>query len=467
MTDSLFYKILLPCLGLFALLSCRTSSDRNEIELYLTSADRSALLLKSDSAFSFSAGPGPAPAIEVDSTRRYQSLLGFGYTLTGGSALLLHRMPEAERRALLEELFGPVGIGVSCLRLSLGASDLSESVFSYCDQPPCAGDTLLKGFSLAVDTLHLVPVLKEILRVNPGITLMASPWSAPTWMKSNGSSVGGSLMPQYYRAYARYFVQYIRQMEALGIRIRAVTVQNEPEHGGNNPSMRMTAAEQAEFIKHHLGPAFAAEGLDTRIVIWDHNCDHPEWPLAVLDDPEAKRYVDGTAFHLYAGGIEALGEVQARHPDRHLYFTEQWTGARGSFDGDFLWHMKNVVIGSLNYWSRMTLEWNLANDPHYGPHTPGGCTECLGALTIDGATVTRNVSYYVIAQTARHLPPGSVRIGSRTPPHLPSVAFRRPDGKIALLVLNESEEEARFSIRCGGMSAPVSLPRRSAGTFVW
>ena len=158
-------------------------------------------------------------------------------------------------------------------------------------------------------------------------------------MKSNGNSVGGNLKPQYYGVYAQYFVKYIKSMEALGISIDAITPQNEPQHGGNNPSMVMSAAQQADFIKNHLGPAFRASGITTKIIIWDHNCDRPDYPLEILDDPVAKAYVHGSAFHLYAGDVSALSQVHNAHPDKSLYFTEQWTGANGTFDGDLQWHL--------------------------------------------------------------------------------------------------------------------------------
>lgn len=147
----------------------------------------------------------------------------------------------------------------------------------------------------------------------------------------------------------------------------------------------MSAEQQARFIRENLGPAFTNAGITSKIVIWDHNCDQPEFPITILDDPVAREYVDGSAFHLYSGSVAALSQVHNAHPDKSLYFTEQWTGANGSFDGDLTWHIKNVIIGTMRNWSRVALEWNLANDPSYGPHTPGGCTECKGALTIDGS----------------------------------------------------------------------------------
>ena len=418
----------------------------------------------------FSAGKDDRfQTIEIDVAKPFQTIEGFGFTLTGGSAMLLHQMEATQRAALLQSFFsqGDGGIGVSYLRLSIGASDLDAQVFSYNDLPTGQTDPSLQYFSLSKDTLHLIPVLKEILAINPNIKLMGSPWSPPLWMKSNGSSVGGNLKPQYYGVYAQYFVKYIQAMQALGITIDAITPQNEPQHGGNNPSMVMSAAQQADFIKNHLGPAFQAAGLATKIIVWDHNCDNPGYPIEILNDPAAKAFVHGSAIHLYAGDAGALSTVHNAHPDKGLYFTEQWTGSNGDFDGDLYWHIKNVIIGTTRHWSRIALEWNLANDPAYGPHTPGGCTQCRGAVTIDGSNASKNVSYYIIGHAAKFVLPGSVRVDSSTPGSLHNVAFVRPDGKMALLVLNETNSIQTFNISAGGKWITTSLQAGTVGTFVW
>ncbi|MFN8301920.1 MAG: glycoside hydrolase family 30 beta sandwich domain-containing protein [Saprospiraceae bacterium] len=440
-------------------LVCKTSPNQVNL-LYTTTVD-------------FAAGKDDRfPVIQIDSAQKFQTVDGFGYTLTGGSAYLIRRLSATARAALLKELFGNSdnSIGISYLRISLGASDLSASVFSYDDMPAGQTDEDLSEFNLSQDTVDLIPLLKEIIAIRPGIKIMASPWSPPVWMKNNGSSVGGNLLPQYYGVYAQYFVKYIQAMQANGIAIDAVTPQNEPQHGGNNPSLVMSAVQQADFVKNHLGPAFQVAGIATKIIVWDHNCDNPGYPISILNDAAAKAYVYGSAFHLYAGDISALSQVHDAHPDRQLYFTEQWTGANSDFAGDLEWHLKNVIIGSMRNWSRVALEWNLANDPAFEPHTPGGCTQCKGALTIDGAgNITRNVSYYIIAHAARFVPPGSVRIGSTLSigNTLHHVAFRTPDGKTALVVLNESSELATFNIQYHGKWVVTSLYGGNAGTYVF
>ncbi len=439
------------------------------ISSWITTANQSMLLQQQSTALQFSSATENRTTLTVDSAQRFQEVEGFGYTLTGGSALLINRLPAAAKAALLQELFGTGAgsIGVSYLRLGIGASDLSPSVFSYNDLPAGETDPDLTRFSLSEDTVDLIPLLKQILNINPGITLLGSPWSPPVWMKDNNSSIGGSLLPQYYGAYARYFVKYIQAMQAQGIRIHAVTIQNEPQHGGNNPSMVMSASQQAEFIRNHLGPAFRDAGISTRIIIWDHNCNNPGYPISILNDPAAKAFIDGSAFHLYEGDISALSTVRNAHPDRNLYFTEQWTGANGSFSGDLQWHIKNVIIGSMRNYSRIALEWNLANDPNYDPHTPGGCTECKGALTVNGASISRNVAYYIIAHASRFVPKGSVRIASTEVGKLASVAFVTPAGNKVLIVLNEDAAAATFNIRYKGLQAAANLPGNAVATYTW
>ena len=441
----------------------------NEVSAWITTADQSLLLRKQSTNLSFGTSNNNFPFVDVDTTLSFQSVDGFGYTLTGGSALVINGMPSSGRAALLRELFGrdENSIGVSFLRISIGASDLSPSVYTYNDMPAGQTDVNLVNFSLNPDRSDLIPILKEILQINPSIKILATPWTAPVWMKDNGSSIGGKLQPQYYGVYARYFVKYIQQMQAEGISIYAITPQNEPLHPGNNPSMYMSAAEQKEFIKNHLGPAFAAAGITTRIIIYDHNCDRPDYPLEILNDAAAKTFVDGSAFHLYAGNISALSQVRNAHPDKNIYFTEQYTAANGNFGGDLNWHLKNVVVGSLRNWSRTVLEWNLANDPSFGPHTPGGCNTCKGAVTIGNTGVTRNVAYYIIAHVSKFIPPGSVRIESSLLGGLPNVAFRTPAGQKVLVVLNDGSATASFNIRFNGKWTNAQLPAGAVGTYVW
>jgi glucosylceramidase len=440
----------------------------NDMDCWLTKSDQTMLLQKQTAVLSFVTTANSNVNIEVDSAQRYQAVEGFGYTLTGGSAYVINRMEAAAKAALLQELFGTSsGIGVNYLRISIGASDLNAITFTYDDVPAGQTDMNLAAFSLNPDKTDLIPLLKEILAINPNIKILATPWSAPVWMKDNNSFKGGSLVPANYNVYAQYFVKYIQQMKLEGITIDAVTPQNEPLNPNNNPSLVMTALQQADFIKSTLGPAFQTAGITAKIIAYDHNCDVPDYPLTVLRDAQANPFVSGSAFHLYAGDISALSTVHNAYPDKSLYFTEQYTASTGDFGGDLKWHVKNVLIGSMRNWSRTALEWNLANDGNYGPHTDGGCTTCKGALTITGSSVSRNVAYYIIAHAAKFVPFGSVRIASTVSGNLQTVAFQTPDNKKILIAENDGASAISFNIKYNGKWVATQLAAGAVATYIW
>ena len=254
-------------------------------------------------------------------------------------------------------------------------------------------------------------------------------------------------------------------MKNEGITIDAITVQNEPLHPGNNPSLLMLAEDQKEFIKNHLGPVFEKNGISTKIILYDHNADRPDYPISILDDPEAAKYIDGSAFHLYGGEIGALSQVHEAHPDKKIYFTEQWVGAPGDFSKEMTWHTENLIIGATRNWSRNVLEWNLAADENQEPYTDGGCDRCLGALTITGDKVIRNPAYYIIGQASKFVRPGSVRIASNEPGNLPNVAFITPEGKIVLILQNKSEENKTIKVKAGEKEVHLSLEAGAIGTL--
>lgn len=442
----------------------------NEVDFWLTKSDETVKLQKQNSLLTFGSATNQHASIEIDDNTSFQTIDGFGYTLTGGSAEVIQSLSSAKKQELLQELFGSGenDINVSYLRVSIGASDLNAQPYTYNDLPAGQTDESLEKFSLAPDMINFLPLLKEILTIHPKMKILATPWSPPTWMKTNNSFVGGELKPQHYAVYAQYFVKYIAAMKAQGITIDAVTPQNEPLHDSNNPSMHMSAEQQRDFIKNHLGPAFRDAGLTTKIIIYDHNCDKPEYPIAILNDPAAKAFIDGSAFHLYAGDINALSTVHQAHPDKALYFTEQYTAVDGNFGGDLKWHIKNVVVGATRNHSRIVLEWNLANNASFGPHTPGGCTTCKGAITINNSgAFTRNVAYYIIAHVSKFVPPGSVRIASNIEGNLNNVAFKTPSGKIVLVAANDGNAAETFNIKYKGKSVAVALDGGSVGTFVW
>jgi len=441
---------------------------QTDVSWWLTKPDKSALLAKQNTGLSFRSVVNQYPVINVDTTQTYQGIDGFGFAMTGGSAYLINNLTSTKRDELLKELFLTDGnsIGISYLRVSIGASDLSASVFSYDDMPAGQTDVNLTNFNLGPDKTDLIPVLKSVLLLNPKIKILGSPWSPPVWMKSNKSAVGGSLLSEYYDVYAQYFVRYINEMKTEGIPIDAITIQNEPENPNNNPSMAMTATEQRDFIKNNLGPAFQQAGISTKIIVFDHNCDHPQYPITILSDPDAAKYVDGSAFHFYAGDISALSTVHNAFPGKNMYLTEPWVGGPSYFGGDLQWHLQNVIIGATRNWSRNVIEWNLASDPSYDPHTNGGCSNCEGALTISSG-YTRNVSYYIVAHASKFVPDGSVRIASNNQTNLPNVAFKTPDGRKVLIVLNNSGSSQTFNIGFKGRQAQTSLGSGAVATYVW
>ncbi len=440
-------------------------------QLWLTDPDHGVLLLSNKiSELKQVNALKSIPAIIIDKSKTYQQMDGFGYALTGGSAALINKMSADKQADLsLKELFGTDknNIGVSYLRISIGSSDLDDHVFSYDDLPAGETDAGLKKFSLDNDKTALIPLLKKILAINPHIKILGSPWSPPSWMKTNDSTKGGHLKTEYYHTYSQYLIKYIKGMAANGIPIDAITIQNEPLNPKNNPSMVMEASEQGDFIKNNLGPEFKADKIKTKIILYDHNADRPDYPISILNDPKASQYVDGSAFHLYGGKIEALSEVHNAHPNKNLYFTEEWVGAPGDLKKDMRFHIRDLIIGAPRNWSRNVIEWNLAADPNQDPHTPGGCSECLGAITIDGDNVTRNSAYYIVAHASKFVKPGSHRIESNYIKELPNVAFLTPAGKTVLIVFNDSDSTQTFNIKLSNKQVSSILNPGSTGTYLF
>jgi glucosylceramidase len=442
----------------------------NEVDFWLTKGDQSVKLQKQTGVLGFGTSANGYASIEVNEAQKYQTVDGFGYTLTGGSADVINQLTSSKKNDLLQELFGSgeSAIGVSYIRISIGASDMNATPFTYNDLPTGDSDLALAKFSLDPDRNGVIALLKEILLINPKIKIVATPWSAPLWMKDKDSFVGGHLQTKYYEVYAQYFVKYIQQMKGEGITIDAITPQNEPLHGGNNPSMEMTAIEQTNFIKTNLGPAFKAANITTKIIAYDHNCDNIQYANTVLSDVDAAAFVNGTAFHLYAGDISALSMVYDAFPTKSIYFTEQFTASTGDFKGDLKWHLKNIIIGSMRNWSRNALEWNLANSGSFGPHTSGGCSTCKGAITVNSSeSLERNVAYYIIAHASKFVPDGSIRIGSNVSGDLNNVAFITPEGKKVLIVENDGTVNTLFNIKFNGKWITTSLDAGSVGTYAW
>lgn len=480
-------SVILLVLGLF-----QAASAQSVLQQRITTPDGAQLFAPGpDVAFTPERGDRSIPIV-VDAREQYQEMLGFGFALTGGSAELLMKMSAPARHAILQEIFGTMDMGI--IRLTVGASDMNSRVFTYDDMPKGRSDWELTRFSLADDLADVVPVMQEILKINPNVWVMASPWSAPAWMKEEFDVRGNKLRRECYDVYARYLARYIREMAALGIRIHALTIQNEPLNSRNTPSMPWSPADQLLFIRNYLGPEFARQGIDTQIILFDHNCDRPDYPLSILEDPVTAGYVCGSAFHQYMGDPSAMTLVHDFRPDKDIYFTEQMIVDRsGSVSALIAPSVKRMIVDIPRNWSRTVFLWNLAADPEANPHTGnGGCPFCFGAITLDGDNVTRNLAYYVVAHASAAVPAGSVRIRSTAPEDpasflfedeqapgvmrlmrydhsgvLPNVAFRTPDGRIVLIVSNTSSKQCQIKIQYKGEFADVYLPAGAVGTYQW
>jgi glucosylceramidase len=448
------------------------ASPAQKVTTWLTTPDGSSLFAQQSAKLHFSSAKPSAAIIDIDDKQTYQPIDGFGYALTGGSAQLLMRMSPDKRAALLHELFttDAGNIGISYLRVSVGSSDMNDHVFSYDDMPAGETDPTLAKFSLDPDRADVIPILKQILAINPKIKLLASPWSAPAWMKTNDNVKGGKLQPQFYPVYANYLVKYISGMKQEGINIDAITVQNEPLNPHNTPSMVMQAEDQDEFIRDHFGAALAKAGLTTKIILYDHNCDRPDYPLTILQDPAANKYVDGSGFHLYGGTIDALTKVHDAFPTKNLYFTEQMVidEKGGTATTNIDEPVQQIIIGATRNWSRNVLLWNLAADPRNNPHTDnGGCPICQGAITLDGDTVGRNRAFYTLAHASKFVRPGSIRIASNEPDLLPNVVFKTPKGKSVLIVVNNDKSPKTFTVRSHKRVFTTSLSAGAVATYIW
>lgn len=451
------------------------SSQGNELRAssWLTTSDHARALSPADSgAF----GPrGRLPIhIEVEGTRR-QRIVGFGAAITDSSAwLLMHSLSATQRDALLRELFGREGngIGLDFTRLTIGASDFSLSHYSLDDVARGQIDPALRQFSVAPNRGDVIPVARAALAINPRLKVMASPWSAPGWMKTSDSLVKGTLRDEHYDAFARYLVQYTEAYAEAGIPIFALTVQNEPDfEPADYPGMRLSAAQRARLIGRHLGPLLAARGSNTQIFDWDHNWDKPEHPLEVLRDPVASRYVSAVAWHCYGGDVAAQSQVHDAFPDKDAYLTEcsggDWEPVKS---GGLTFLAREQIIRTTRHWARGALFWNLALDERNGPFA-GGCRTCRGVVTIDtgDGSITRNDEYYALAHASRFVRQDAWRVDSSPGTDgIDNVVFENADDHSMVMVVTNSERSSRrFSVGYRGKVLHYTAPARSLVTLVW
>jgi len=446
------------------------------VNAWLTASDQSRLL-EPQTPIAFSADTATnGKVIYVNENHHFQQMDGFGASMTDSSAWLIYtQLNEDQRQDVMNALFSPTkGIGVSITRIPMGASDfVNGDAYTYDDMPPGQTDPQLVNFSIDHDRAYIIPSLQDALKINPDLKIMASPWSPPAWMKTSDELGHGSLLPEYYEAYANYFVKFIQAYEAENVPVYAITLQNEPHHEPYSyPGMRMEPEEAVSFVKQFLGPAFEAAGIKSKILIWDHNWDEFDYPIAVLDDADVKAVVDGVAFHCYGGTVIAQEIVHDAHPNVDIYFTECSGGAWiPSFAEGIKRDMKDLVMGSTRNWAKTIIKWNLALDTSYGPHN-GGCGNCFGFVTIDPETesgFTTNWDYYSIGHLSKFVLPGAYRIASTSFQYegLESVAFQNPDGSKAMVVSNTSSTEKQFTVRWGSQGFVYSLPSGTVATFTW
>ena len=442
-------------------------------QAWITTGDQSRLLSQEPDLPIRSTTATSRVVIDVDEGTSYQEMIGFGAAMTDASAYLINNKLGAHRDAIMQELFGrDPGIGLSFMRVPMGASDFSSKHYSYDDMPAGQSDSTLAQFSIDADRTDKLPALKQALAINPQLKLVASPWSPPGWMKTTGSLIQGTLRPEAYDSFADYFRRFVQAYSAEGVPIFAVTMQNEPAfEPADYPGMRLDPPARAVVIGKHVGPLFASAGISALILDWDHNWDLPNQPLTVLADSAARRYVSGVAWHCYAGDVGVQETVHAAYPSKDVYFTECSGGAWATAFGDNLkWFVGTLVIGSTRGWAKGVALWNLALDENDGPHR-GGCGNCRGVITINSASgfVTRNVEYYALAHASKFVRPGAHRIASSTNVGgLQSVAFKNADdGSKVLIVLNTAASETVFAIHTGGKAILYAMPAGAVVTFRW
>jgi O-glycosyl hydrolase len=434
------------------------------IHWWLSSEDgASRLSPQPDLQFRRSPPPGRG-TIQIDETTAYQTVLGLGSSLEHSTCYNLSLLPPAQRDKVIESLVHPErGIGMNLMRLCIGTSDFAPGPFyTYDDMPPGEEDPGLERFSIDQDREYVLPVIKLAQRSNPNLKFIASPWTPPPWMKTNGRYGGGRLRRECYPVFAEYLVRFIEAYRQEDIPIHALTIQNEPEFGPEAyPTCLWTALEQRDFIRHHLGPLFRARGIDTAIWIFDHNFNNPGFPATILRDPQAAPFVGGSAFHLYEGRPEAMSKLHRQFPDKTIHFTEGSVyGSKGA--AEIISYFRNWA-GSYNAWVTMI-------DDQGKPNVSGfhDCDPTIIVLNRDTLETRYRADYYLYGQFMRFIQPGAVRIATHLPRGAPpNVAFRNPDGGVVLVAANPQANPRPLSFSWRGTVAEAVLPSRSAATFRW
>jgi glucosylceramidase len=458
--------------GLFAL-KPGGADWMNKVEVWESTIDESKKLEQAEPLY-FAEGKVHHNdyAIKVDETATYQQMDGFGASFTDASAwLVYHALSPELRDELMRKLFDrEEGIGISFVRQPMGASDFAWRIYSYDDVELGQSDYELARFSVDHDKKYIIPLLHQAMELNPELKVMASPWSPPGWMKTSDSMIGGTLKTDCYGVYADYFIKFLDAYQAEGIPIYAVTMQNEPGYEPKQyPGMIVKPAEEAKFIKSHLGPRLSKRDQPVKIMCYDHNWDVPSHPKEIYEDPEASRYVAGTAWHVYGGRHEAMSQIKEQFPDKDVWFTEASGGEWiKPFHDAFMDQMKHVIRTTRN-WSKSVIWWNIALDENNGPTVLSHST-CRGVVKIDQQTgeLTYNLDYYTLGHISKFVKPGAYRIDSDTyEDELETVAFLNGDGSKVLIVSNRTNARKSFAVTCGERTFEYDIDGEAAVTFKW
>lgn len=459
-------------------------TESKDVKILVTNTTRSLDLRKADAGFSQTSNMSPY-TITIDPATRYQEMDGFGAAVTGSTCFNLLRMTPDDRLKFLKETFDPQdGLGYSYIRISIGCSDFSLSEYTCCDTPG------IENFALQSEEKdYVIPILKEIIKINPVIKILGSPWTCPRWMKVNNltdkqpynSWKSGQLNPDYYQDYATYFVKWIKAFEKEGINITSITPQNEPLNRGNSASLYMAWQEQRDFVKTALGPKLKEAGLKTKIYAFDHNYNYDNissqksYPLNIYDDNDAAQYITGAAYHDYGGNRSELINVHNKRPDKELLFTETSIGTWNNgqnLSSRLIADMENVALGTINNWCKGVIVWNLMLDTNRGPWREGGCKTCYGAVDInrsDYKTITRNSHYYIIGHLSAVVKPGATRIGTKgfLETGFVYTAFENTDGTYALVLLNKNDSKKNITVSDGTNHFVYEVPGKSIISYRW
>ncbi len=482
------YGIIIVALGLYACTTLNTeqvvylefTTEGREVMVY-TTADSTDLRISLNGEKVFEPADQPLEteiALFVNPNKTFQSLLGIGGAITDASAEVFARLPENKQEEFLKAYYDPEeGIAYSLARTNIHSCDFSSESYTYVTD----GDKELQSFSVDHDKQYRIPLINKAIEAAGGnLTLFASPWSPPGFMKDNNHMLrGGKLLPEYFDSWALYYTKFIRAYEREGIPVWGITIQNEPMATQRWESCIYTAEEERDFLKNHLGPTMEQEGLgDKKIIVWDHNRDLMSHRAnTIFEDPEASKYAWGMGFHWYetwTGGqpmYDNLANVQESYPTKNLLFTE---GCVGGFNPERYqeWsHAERYGRSIINDFNRGTVgwcDWNILLDETGGPnHVRNFCFAPIHSDTPTGELIF-TPTYYYIGHFSKFIHPDAKRISTTSSrSHLLCTSFLNTDGKIATVVMNQSSEEITYKMFIGHMAVELTILPHAIQTLVY